>query len=296
MERVLIEADFGVRGHGGADPGAGGRGAAGQAQDRGRSSAGAREPAAGHARRTERSRRARAGRAGPTVILMVGVNGTGKTTTAAKLARRLQREGRKVLLAAADTYRAGAIAQLQVWAERLGIPCVAGAPGGDPGRGGLRRDRRRRVARARYRHHRYRRPPAHPGRPDGGAAQGRPGHRPAAARARRTRRCWCSTARWGRTPCSRAGSSPQAVHPTGHHRHQAGRQRPRRRGRRAPPRARAADPVPRAWARRWTTSSRSIPSDSRSTCWPSPLIGWRCAASSHEGHEEIFVSFVARGE
>ena len=69
---------------------------------------------------------------GPTVILLVGVNGTGKTTTAAKLARRLQREKRKVLLAAADTYRAGAIAQLQVWAERLGVPCVAGAPGGDP--------------------------------------------------------------------------------------------------------------------------------------------------------------------
>ena len=69
---------------------------------------------------------------GPTVILIVGVNGTGKTTTAAKLAWRLQREGRKVLLAAADTYRAGAIAQLQVWANRLGIPCVAGAPGGDP--------------------------------------------------------------------------------------------------------------------------------------------------------------------
>jgi fused signal recognition particle receptor len=69
---------------------------------------------------------------GPTVILIVGVNGTGKTTTAAKLAFRLQREGRRVLLAAADTYRAGAIAQLQVWANRLGLPCVAGAPGGDP--------------------------------------------------------------------------------------------------------------------------------------------------------------------
>jgi fused signal recognition particle receptor len=69
---------------------------------------------------------------GPTVILLVGVNGTGKTTTAAKLARRLQREGRKVLLAAADTYRAGAITQLQVWASRLDIPCVAGSPGGDP--------------------------------------------------------------------------------------------------------------------------------------------------------------------
>ena len=69
---------------------------------------------------------------GPTVFLIVGVNGTGKTTTAAKLARRLQREGRRVVLAAADTYRAGAIAQLQVWAERLGIPCVAGVAGGDP--------------------------------------------------------------------------------------------------------------------------------------------------------------------
>ncbi len=70
--------------------------------------------------------------AGPTVILVVGVNGTGKTTTVAKLARRLQREGRKVLLVAADTYRAGAIDQLQVWAQRLGVACVAGAPGGDP--------------------------------------------------------------------------------------------------------------------------------------------------------------------
>src|SRR5689334_13477546 len=62
---------------------------------------------------------------GPTVVLMVGVNGTGKTTTTAKLARRLQREGRRLLLAAADTYRAGAVSQLQVWADRLGIDCVA---------------------------------------------------------------------------------------------------------------------------------------------------------------------------
>jgi fused signal recognition particle receptor len=69
---------------------------------------------------------------GPTIILVVGVNGTGKTTSAAKLAHRLQKEGKKVLLAAADTYRAGAISQLQVWASRLDVPCVAGAPGGDP--------------------------------------------------------------------------------------------------------------------------------------------------------------------
>jgi fused signal recognition particle receptor len=69
---------------------------------------------------------------GPTVVLLVGVNGTGKTTTAAKLGWKLRREGRSVLLAAADTYRAGAIAQLQIWANRLDLPCVAGAPGGDP--------------------------------------------------------------------------------------------------------------------------------------------------------------------
>ena len=66
------------------------------------------------------------------MVLVIGVNGVGKTTSVAKLAHRLQRSGKRVLLGAADTYRAGAIAQLQVWAERLGVPCVSGAPGGDP--------------------------------------------------------------------------------------------------------------------------------------------------------------------
>lgn len=70
--------------------------------------------------------------AGPTVVVVMGVNGVGKTTTVAKLARRLARDGRSVLFAAADTYRAGAIAQLETWAERLGVPCVSGAAGGDP--------------------------------------------------------------------------------------------------------------------------------------------------------------------
>lgn len=69
---------------------------------------------------------------GPSVVLVVGVNGVGKTTSVAKLARLLQRQGKKVLVAAADTYRAGAIAQLETWARRLGIDCVSGAPGGDP--------------------------------------------------------------------------------------------------------------------------------------------------------------------
>lgn len=69
---------------------------------------------------------------GPGVILVLGVNGVGKTTQIAKLARRLLDQGRSVLVAAADTFRAGAQEQLSVWAERLGIPCVSGTQGGDP--------------------------------------------------------------------------------------------------------------------------------------------------------------------
>jgi len=69
----------------------------------------------------------------PTVIILVGVNGSGKTTSAAKLAHLYQSEGKSVLLVAADTYRAAAIDQLRVWAERADVPMVAGQPGGDPG-------------------------------------------------------------------------------------------------------------------------------------------------------------------
>ncbi len=70
---------------------------------------------------------------GPAVILVVGVNGTGKTTTIGKLAARYRAEGRSVLLAAADTFRAAAIEQLQAWATRSGATVVAHAPGADPG-------------------------------------------------------------------------------------------------------------------------------------------------------------------
>jgi fused signal recognition particle receptor len=69
----------------------------------------------------------------PTIILVVGVNGTGKTTTIAKLAYRERRAGRRVLLAAADTFRAAGVEQLRVWAERAGADVVAHAPGADPG-------------------------------------------------------------------------------------------------------------------------------------------------------------------
>lgn len=69
----------------------------------------------------------------PAVVLLVGVNGSGKTTTAAKLGKILKDQGKKVLLAAADTYRAAAIDQLQVWADRLNLPVVSGQPDSDPG-------------------------------------------------------------------------------------------------------------------------------------------------------------------
>ena len=68
----------------------------------------------------------------PHVILMVGVNGTGKTTSSAKLAYYLKNQGYSVVLAAADTFRAAAVEQLQVWADRLSVPLVKGEPNVDP--------------------------------------------------------------------------------------------------------------------------------------------------------------------
>ena len=68
----------------------------------------------------------------PEVILMVGVNGTGKTTTSGKLAAMYRREGRTVLLCAADTFRAAAIEQLEVWAQRSGVDLIKTKQGGDP--------------------------------------------------------------------------------------------------------------------------------------------------------------------
>jgi fused signal recognition particle receptor len=69
----------------------------------------------------------------PTVVLIVGVNGSGKTTTIAKLGKRYRDEGKRVLLGAADTFRAAAVDQLQIWGERLDLPVIAGQPGADAG-------------------------------------------------------------------------------------------------------------------------------------------------------------------
>ncbi len=70
---------------------------------------------------------------GLSIILMVGVNGTGKTTSIGKLAHYLQDHGRKVVLAAGDTFRAAAIDQLRIWGDRAGVPTIAHQPGADPG-------------------------------------------------------------------------------------------------------------------------------------------------------------------
>lgn len=69
----------------------------------------------------------------PSVIMVVGVNGSGKTTTIAKVAQRFQSEGKTLLFGAADTFRAAAVDQLQVWGDRLKVDVVAGAPESDPG-------------------------------------------------------------------------------------------------------------------------------------------------------------------
>lgn len=70
---------------------------------------------------------------GPSVTLLVGVNGVGKTTSAAKLAQWVKEQGKSVLLAAADTYRAAASEQLTIWGDQLGIHVISGSPGSDPG-------------------------------------------------------------------------------------------------------------------------------------------------------------------
>ncbi|MCX7976481.1 MAG: signal recognition particle-docking protein FtsY [Bellilinea sp.] len=69
----------------------------------------------------------------PAVVLIVGVNGSGKTTTIAKLGKKFSQQGKKVLLGAADTFRAAAVDQLEIWAERLNLPVISGQPNADPG-------------------------------------------------------------------------------------------------------------------------------------------------------------------
>lgn len=74
----------------------------------------------------------------PSVIVMIGVNGAGKTTTIGKMALRYKNEGKKVILGAADTFRAAAIEQLEVWANRADVPMIKQKEGSDPRRRGFR--------------------------------------------------------------------------------------------------------------------------------------------------------------
>ena len=81
----------------------------------------------------EADRRIRSAESGPTVILVTGINGSGKTTSVAKLANYFTRQGKKVIVGACDTFRAAAVEQLAVWCRRLGIPIVKHDQGADPG-------------------------------------------------------------------------------------------------------------------------------------------------------------------
>src|SRR4029079_3893989 len=90
------------------------------------------QPVLGLLRRGNRTGKKTA-RAKRFVVLVVGVNGTGKTTTIAKLAARWKGEGKSVILGAADTFRAAAIEQLQMWADRIGVPMIKHKAGSDPG-------------------------------------------------------------------------------------------------------------------------------------------------------------------
>lgn len=81
---------------------------------------------------SEEDRRLTIADAGPTVILVTGVNGAGKTTSIAKICKQFKDEGKSVLLGACDTFRAGAVRQLEIWSERLGVDIVKGHEGADP--------------------------------------------------------------------------------------------------------------------------------------------------------------------
>ena len=151
----------------------------------------------------------------PTVYLIAGVNGSGKTTSIAKLAQRLKNEGKTILLAACDTFRAAAADQLDHLGRALRLRHRQGRPGGRPGQ---RRPRRLRPGPGPRRgrpDRRHRRPAAHPVAPDARAGEDPPGRRPARSPARPTRSCWCSTPPTARTRSARPRSSPRSIGCTG---------------------------------------------------------------------------------
>ncbi len=97
----------------------------------------------------------------PSVIMVVGVNGSGKTTTIAKLGQRFQSQGKTLLFGAADTFRAAAVDQLQVWGDRLKVDVISGAPESDPGAVAFNAVQSGDGARCGYCHRRHSGPLAH---------------------------------------------------------------------------------------------------------------------------------------
>ena len=165
------------------------------------------------------------GRDTPGIVMVVGVNGTGKTTTTGKLARVLVADGRSVVLGAADTFRAAAADQLQTWGERVGAHTVRGPEGGDPASVAFDAVKEGNADGRRRGPHRHRRPAAHQDRPHGRARQGQARRREArparrgAARPRRHHRA------------ERPGPGPGLRRGRRHHRHRADQARRHRQGR-----------------------------------------------------------------
>ncbi len=151
----------------------------------------------------------------PHVVLVVGVNGSGKTTTIGKLAQSYKRAGKTVMLAAGDTFRAAAVEQLKIWGERAGVKVVARETGADAA--GLAYDAlvAAKDAGRRPAADRHRRPAAEQDRPDGRAAEDRARASASSTPRRRTAPCWCWTPPPARTPIPRSRSSRRMCDVTG---------------------------------------------------------------------------------
>ena len=132
LERLLLESDFGVPVTARLVADIERRAARGEIRTSNEFEGALRDAVAGALRSGRSDPSLTFAAAAPTVFLVLGVNGAGKTTFIGKLATRLTGEGKRVLVAAGDTFRAGAIDQLRVWAARSGAEFVAGTPGGDP--------------------------------------------------------------------------------------------------------------------------------------------------------------------
>ncbi len=150
----------------------------------------------------------------PHVILVVGVNGTGKTTTVGKLANVYRAAGRSVLVCAADTFRAAAVEQLAVWTERAGVDLVRAQSGADPAAVTFDAITAAKARGPRRGDCGHRRPAAHARESDEPNSTRFAGSSGATSLARRTRCCWCWMRRWARTASCRRASSWRPAAPT----------------------------------------------------------------------------------